>query len=224
MNSVISKICRCKPTRETLMNNEPAEKSHAPQVQYDAPLDDALRPHVYAGDIQEYDKRLPNWWLWTLYGAIAFAFGYWSLFHHWHIADEPGTALDAEMKANALAAAADSGVLDDAQMWLMSRDPAVVAAGQSTFSSTCASCHNTDASGKIGPNLRDEVWIHGGSPHEIVSTITTGVAVKGMPTWGPVLGKKKINEVAAFILSLHKEGEPVIPAAQAAASPKTAQN
>jgi cytochrome c oxidase cbb3-type subunit 3 len=30
-----------------------------------------------------------------------------------------------------------------------------------------------------------------------------------MPTWGPVLGAKKISEAVAYILSKHTEGEPV---------------
>ena len=30
-----------------------------------------------------------------------------------------------------------------------------------------------------------------------------------MPTWGPVLGAKKITEAVAYILSKHTEGEPI---------------
>ena len=41
-------------------------------------------------------------------------------------------------------------------------------------------------------------------------TIKDMVLTKGMPTWGPVLGAKKISEVTAYILSKHQEGEPVV--------------
>ena len=37
-----------------------------------------------------------------------------------------------------------------------------------------------------------------------------GVLAKGMPTWGPVLGAKKVSEVTAYILSKHQEGEPIL--------------
>jgi cytochrome c oxidase cbb3-type subunit III len=30
-----------------------------------------------------------------------------------------------------------------------------------------------------------------------------------MPAWGPVLGPKKVSEAVAYILSHHREGEPV---------------
>jgi cytochrome c oxidase cbb3-type subunit 3 len=39
--------------------------------------------------------------------------------------------------------------------------------------------------------------------------ITKGVLVKGMPTWGPVLGAKKISETTAYIMSKHTENEPI---------------
>lgn len=166
-----------------------------------------LRPHTYDG-IEEYDQRLPNWWLLTLFGAIIFSVGYWCYYQTWEIGEDPGLGLEKQMAANALIAAQSSGVLSDELVWSMSRDAAVVAAGKATFMSSCASCHQPDLSGKIGPNLKDNVWIHGNKPSDLIATIVNGVAAKGMPSWGPVLGKTRIAEVTAFILSHHEPPAP----------------
>jgi cytochrome c oxidase cbb3-type subunit 3 len=52
--------------------------------------------------------------------------------------------------------------------------------------------------------------VHGGKPVEVYDLIMKGVLTKGMPTWGPVLGARKVSEVTAYILSKHKEGEPIL--------------
>ena len=41
---------------------------------------DKVREHSFDG-IQEYDNRLPNWWLAILYGSIVFSLIYWIWFH-----------------------------------------------------------------------------------------------------------------------------------------------
>lgn len=191
-----------------------------------APAEDPIRAHVFDG-IEEYDKKLPNWWLMTLYGAIVFAAGYWFYYHYPETHESSQQRLDRTMNAIALAAAKSAGAeLTDEQLWAMSKDTKVSGAGAMTFQANCATCHQPDLSGKIGVNLRDNLWIHGGKPSEIVNSITNGVAAKGMPAWGPVLGKAKIAEVAAFILSYHSPSDPIIPVASptvsAPAAPATA--
>jgi len=85
----------------------------------------------------------------------------------------------------------------------LSRDPNAVKAGKETYTGLCAACHHAELTGAIGPNLRDNIWIHGSQPMQLVKVVTEGVQAKGMPTWGPNLGQKKISEVVAFILSHH---------------------
>lgn len=170
------------------------------------PHEDELRPHTYDG-IQEYDKRLPNWWLWTLYLAILFSIAYWAYYHLWRIGDAPHVALEKRMAENQLAVAKAAGTLDDDILWSMSQDPKVVGAGKGHFESNCVSCHMADLSGGIGPNLKDDVWIHGGKPMEIMHTLENGVLDKGMPSWAAQLGRTRMAEVAAYILSFHKKTE-----------------
>jgi cytochrome c oxidase cbb3-type subunit 3 len=190
------------------------------------PPEDPIRPHAYDG-IQEYDKRLPNWWLYTLYLAMLFWVGYWAYFEWFHVGLTGPQRVEqalAKIEATKLASAT---AIDDAGLWKMSRNAEFVDAGRSIFNANCAACHLASLRGKsespaaIGPDLTDTTWIHGGNPVQVHDTITKGVLVKGMPTWGPVLGAKKISEVTAYILSKHQEGEPVTIDAAAAAPPKT---
>ena len=179
------------------------------QPSHDPIIDGSLRAHSFDG-IYEFDKRLPRWWLLTLYGAMVFAVLYWSYYHAYKIGQQPGRALEAEMAENADRAAKNSGVLNDELVWKLSHDPQAVAAGKTTFDTTCAACHKPDMTGLIGPNLVDSQWIHGGNPMDAIKIINEGVLAKGMPPWGPVLGKQKITEITAYIFSNHQPGEEVV--------------
>ncbi len=194
------------------MQTEPAIKPPEPAPAKLVLNEESLRPHIYDG-IQEYDKRLPRWWLYTLYGTIVFSGLYWAYFQAYEIGTGPEKALEMEMEANADIAARKSGIINDELLWKMSVDAQVIAAGKVTFETTCASCHKPDLTGLIGPNLVDKEWIHGGSPMDSMKTISEGILAKGMPAWGPLLGKQKISEVTAYIFSHHKAGEPIVPVA-----------
>ena len=76
-------------------------------------LEPELRPHTYDG-IQEYDQKLPNWWLFTLYIAIVFSIAAWLSYYQLGIGMSDEDRMDAFITARQ--ANADkklAGITDD---------------------------------------------------------------------------------------------------------------
>jgi len=155
--------------------------------------------HDYDG-IREYDNPLPRWWLITFWVCIAFGYAYWI---HYQVA-RTGPSLVAEYLADqaesARRAAATKPITDDLLVSL-SKDPQTTDSGAKVFAQNCAVCHGANGEGKIGPNLTDAFWIHGGKPTDIYKTISGGVLDKGMPAWLPVLGPERVRAAAAFVMT-----------------------
>lgn len=173
------------------------------------PSEETKRKHVYDG-IEEYNKRLPNWWLFTLYITIAFGIGYWFYYAQTGLPMPDGDRVEAEIaRIQAIKMTSDI-VIADGNLWAMSQNEVFTTAGRETFESLCAACHLSSLKGKsespaaIGPDLTDEEWIHGGAPVALYHVVDAGVLAKGMPPWGAMLGTKKTAEVVAYILSYHE--------------------
>lgn len=170
------------------------------------PNEDKIREHSYDG-IQEFDKNLPNWWLFTLYGTIVFSVAYWIFFHKSGLGDSQEKEFEAAMAEIESRIAQDqmnADVLDDTKLWAMSKDATMVAEGKTVYDTFCMSCHGPSMEGGIGVNLVDSEWLHGGAPMQVRDTIIEGVPAKGMIAWMPVIGEEKINSVTAFIMSHHE--------------------
>jgi cytochrome c oxidase cbb3-type subunit 3 len=172
------------------------------------PNEDRLLDHNYDG-IQEYDNPLPRWWVVLFWATIVFAVLYFLNVipglgtGRGRIANYEKEMQAAQAKFAIVREKQQQSALTDDAVLALTRDPAALAAGGQTFTSTCAPCHRPDGGGNIGPNLTDDYWLHGNKPTEIVHTITVGVPDKGMPTWGQALSPEQIARVAAYVLSLH---------------------
>ena len=61
----------------------------------------------------------------------------------------------------------------------------VLADGRRLFNwYNCSGCHGDHAGGGMGPSLRDERWLYGGTDANVAASIAQGRA-NGMPSWGP---------------------------------------
>lgn len=159
--------------------------------------------------IQEYDNKLPNWWLYILYGSVVFAFGYWFTYHIGRFGDLPLSAYEAEMdELAARAPKKTGGAVTPETLLALSKDRGTLAQGKQVFSQTCASCHRGDGGGVVGPNLTDEYWLHGGAPESVYRTIREGVPDKGMLAWESQLGLDRVQAVTAYVISLRETNVP----------------
>ncbi len=81
------------------------------------------------------------------------------------------------------------------------------AAGRTQFELLCSACHGADGRGVQavgGPNLTDNIWLHGGSVDAIRGIIANGVN-NAMPAQGERLGEQRVRLLAAYVMSLGTE-------------------
>lgn len=160
-----------------------------------------MRPYEADG-IHELDNSLPSWWVGLFVFTIIFGALYLVYVHligGASIKNEYEESLKVTYSAPS-SSGGDGGEPTDLNA--MIGNATSIANGKATYSANCAPCHGANGEGTIGPNLTDNYWIHGGKPDQIYHTIFNGVAEKGMPAWGAILGEQKARQLTAFIVSL----------------------
>lgn len=193
---------------------------------------DHLLDHAYDG-IQEYDNPLPGWWVWLFWASVVFSVLY-AMFYHFGQGESVVQQYERTMLAHYAAqskALLAAGPITDESIAKLGSNAQMMSAAKSLFVGKCAVCHGNLGEGKIGPNLTDDYWLHGGKPTDVYKTITEGVISKGMIAWKNQLGPGEILALAAYVGSLQgtnppnprpPQGNKFDPAAAAvAASPAT---
>jgi cytochrome c oxidase cbb3-type subunit III len=175
-----------------------------------------LREHSFDG-IQEYDQRLPNWWLTILWLSIGFFFVYYIIYYTLKLLPTSTESMDQRVeeiqKIRYATLQETLAKLDDDKLvneW--STSTAIVARGKEHYSKNCASCHAADLAaygGAAARPLNDGVWEYGDRPMDVFNVILKGTPneskgykdVLRMQAWGKDLGAEKIAEIAAYLIS-----------------------
>ena len=167
--------------------------------------------HVWDGDITEYNKPLPRWWINLFYLTIIFSIGYllwypglgaFAGYGGWTSQGEH----DLEKSRQDARLEETFAIYRGKPLPELARDPGAVALGRGIFANTCATCHGSSAQGAIGyPNLADDIWHWGGKPEDVLATVMDG-REGVMPPWGVVLrgmgGEQAIDQTARYVLAM----------------------
>lgn len=198
------------------MARKPSDKDEVSGVQ--------TTGHEWDG-IRELDNPLPRWWLWVFYATIAASLVYWVLMPAWpgisgytkgtrgH-SDRANVAAEIE-KLNASRAVVGAALMAST-LEQIEADPELqsfaLAAGGAAFGDNCATCHGAGGAGARGyPNLRDDVWLWGGTLEEIEHTIRVGVRsghpqtrFSQMPAFGrdSLLQANQIADLTEYVVHL----------------------
>ena len=195
------------------------------KIEKDALTGKETTGHDWDG-IRELNTPLPNWWLYTWYVCIAWAFALFVLYPAiplWHshtlgvLGYTSRNNLDASLKALQTERAPFFDKIKSASFADIEKNPdlrtVALIAGKSAFANNCAPCHGPAGSGRVGyPNLADDVWLWGGTLDQIQQTITYGVRsghpdahVSDMPHFGAdnLLTQDDIKAVADYVFTLY---------------------
>lgn len=178
--------------------------------------------HVWDDDLRELNNPMPRWWMMLFIITIAFALVYLLLYPGLGSArgllgwTSTGALQQEQRKADADLAVVYAKYAA-APFPDLARDKGAMAIGERLFINNCAACHGSDARGGKGfPNLTDNDWLHGGTPDDILETITHG-RVGSMPPMAAALGTPAdVSDMAEYVMSLSKGTHDAAAAARAA--------
>lgn len=172
--------------------------------------EDILTEHVY-DDIRELDNNLPPWWKIMFYLTIVFAGAYLYYYHFTGSGKLQIQEYEAQMaegeKARQEYLKLASNNIDENSVKVLT-DAQTLEKGKTVFTQNCAACHGASGEGKVGPNLTDTYWLHGGGVKNVFKTIKYGVPQKGMMAWETQLSPSNIQDVANYIMSLQGSNPP----------------
>ncbi|WP_257388470.1 cytochrome-c oxidase, cbb3-type subunit III [Tahibacter caeni] len=164
--------------------------------------------HYWDGDLTEYNKPMPRWWINLFYLTIVFGLGYllyypglgsWSGTGGW----TSGREHDADRAENQARIDAAFAPYADKPVEELAKDPNVLRLGQAIFANNCAACHGADARGARGfPNLTDTVWHWGGLPQDVLDSVTNGRQAMMPPLRAAFANDAEIDETVAYVRSL----------------------
>lgn len=167
--------------------------------------------HYWDGDITEYNKPMPRWWINGFFLSIAFGLAYLTWFGGW--GDFKGLSGWSSQAQYAKDKALADAQLDKTYAQyagkpidVIAQDPRARKLGQAIFANTCATCHGSSAHGAIGyPNLTDDIWKWGRTPDDVLHSVQQG-RDGTMPPWGTVLtgmgGPNAVDQVVAYVRTL----------------------
>lgn len=168
---------------------------------------DKLMDHEYDG-IRELDNHMPTWWLWLFYVTIAFAAVYMLYYEVFLWGPNQHELYEMEMAAaeEKYGAPEEQNPVEDFT-WAVSTDPADIAAGKEIYMSSdqiCFTCHGGNGQGMVGPNLTDDMWLHGCQPKDIAAGIINGYQQQGMLAYGSgsKISNEKVQHLVSYIASL----------------------
>jgi cytochrome c oxidase cbb3-type subunit 3 len=168
---------------------------------------DQTTGHSFDG-IDELDNPLPKWWMYFFWSTIIFGVFYigiygiggWTGFSDWSSHDQwEREVAKAEEQFKPYYDKLNAMSVEE-----LATNKEALATGQRIFSSNCAVCHGSTATGALGfPNLADNDWLYGGSADAIKQTITHG-RTGAMPANGlkPNMTDIERSNIAAHVLSL----------------------
>ncbi|MBB6004083.1 cbb3-type cytochrome c oxidase N-terminal domain-containing protein [Arcicella rosea] len=166
--------------------------------------------HKY-DDIAELDNPTPPWFMYLFYATIVFSVVYLIGFHIIGngkiMTNEYAEEVSIAEKAREDYMKKFANTVNEDNVKALT-DAKALESGAKLYSQNCIACHGEKGEGKVGPNLTDEFWLHGGSDKNIFHTLTEGVPEKGMISWKKTLNPIQIQQVMSYIVSLKGTNPP----------------